>query len=231
MAAKVVTFAVQLGSGGDDIARTVADEAGLPLPGPRSNLPRRVEIAGVSPETVAAAERWPTFVERMLERLALTTVVSEGVPADTADQRRRHDADLRGLPRTWSSRSFAAWLRTAGASSSATPGRRSSADAPGVQGPGPRLQGPPRRTTGHARQSIDPEGRKASWSRTYDSQRIEFFKHVYNLDWLDSTSYDITINTDDVDTETAISLDHDRRPGGDRTPYRPPDSSDRLAML
>ena len=42
--------------------------------------------------------------------------------------------------------------------------------------------------------------------KDWDHQRIEFFKHVYNLDWLGSETYDMAINTDDVDKDTAISL-------------------------
>jgi cytidylate kinase len=42
--------------------------------------------------------------------------------------------------------------------------------------------------------------------KDWDHQRIEFFKHVYNLDWLGSATYDMTINTDEVDYDTAISL-------------------------
>jgi cytidylate kinase len=39
-----------------------------------------------------------------------------------------------------------------------------------------------------------------------DHQRIDFFKHVYGIDWLDSSHYDMTLNTDDIDAETAITM-------------------------
>jgi cytidylate kinase len=48
-----------------------------------------------------------------------------------------------------------------------------------------------------------------------DAQRISFFKHVYNVDWLDSSHYDLSVNTDDVDVETAASL---VRTGIEKTP-------------
>jgi cytidylate kinase len=39
-----------------------------------------------------------------------------------------------------------------------------------------------------------------------DHQRTDFFKHVYGLEWLDSSLFDLTINTDDVDKDTAVRL-------------------------
>src|SRR5690606_35375931 len=74
----VVTFSIQLGSDGVALARAVSDKLGFRYLD-NEVISQAAAIAGVSPDTIAAAERWPTFVERMLERLALTTVVSEGV--------------------------------------------------------------------------------------------------------------------------------------------------------
>jgi cytidylate kinase len=39
-----------------------------------------------------------------------------------------------------------------------------------------------------------------------DHQRIDFFKHIYSIDWLDSSHYDMTLNTDDIDVETGVSM-------------------------
>jgi cytidylate kinase len=41
--------------------------------------------------------------------------------------------------------------------------------------------------------------------KNYDGQRTSFFRHAYDLDWLDSTNYDIAINTDEIDEDTAVS--------------------------
>src|SRR5919106_2756136 len=99
MVVNVVTFSVQLGSDGQAIAEAVAAKLGYRYYDAEI-VSQAADIAGVSPDTIAAAERWPTFVERMLERLALTTVVSEGVlpaPPTNAGAMMLTSADYRAL--------------------------------------------------------------------------------------------------------------------------------------
>lgn len=203
MAAKVVTFAVQLGSDGAAIAQAVADKLHYRYLD-NEVVSQAAALAGVSPETVAAAERWPRFVERMLERLALSTVVSEGVlptpPANPAlmmmsssDYRQLIEQVIRSLAQEGSCVIVG---HAAQAILEQTP-QVFKVLVHGSQG---------RRADRLARDEginvKDAMQRVKDW----DHQRIDFFKHVYNLDWLASASYDMTINTDDVDHNTAISL-------------------------
>jgi cytidylate kinase len=46
----------------------------------------------------------------------------------------------------------------------------------------------------------------AAFIKNSDHQRVDFFKHVYGIDWLDSSHYDTSLNTDDIDVETGVSM-------------------------
>ena len=202
MSAKVVTFSVQLGSGGNEIARHVADKLGYRFLD-HEVISRAAEIAGVSPETIAAAERWPTFVERMLERLALTTVVSEGVlpaPPTNAGAMMLTSADYRALiEQVVHSLAEEGDCVIVGHAGQAILKQTPHVFKVLVHG------SKDRRTQRLAiLEGIDVKDAMER-IKAYDSQRTAFFKHAYNLDWLDSSTYDIAINTDDVDDETAVS--------------------------
>ena len=202
MAAKVVTFAIQLGSGGEEIARSVAQTLGYRYLD-HEVISRAAEIAGVSPETIAAAERWPTFIERMLERLALTTVVSEGVlpaPPTNAGAMMLTSADYRALiEQVVQSLAEEGECVIVGHAGQAILQQTPQVFKVLVHGSEERraLRLAETENIGirEAREQV----------RSYDSQRAAFFKHAFGIDWRDSTIYDITINSDDVDTETVVS--------------------------
>jgi cytidylate kinase len=46
----------------------------------------------------------------------------------------------------------------------------------------------------------------AAHIKNSDHQRVDFFKHIYGIDWLDSSHYDMALNTDDIDIDTAVSM-------------------------
>ena len=202
MAAKVVTFSVQLGSGGNEIARSIAQKLGYRFLD-HEVISRAADIAGVSPDTIAAAERWPTFVERMLERLALTTVVSEGVlpaPPTNAGAMMLTSADYRALiEQVVHSLAQEGNCVIVGHAGQAILKQTPQVFKVLVHGSKER----------RAERLAMQEGieYKEAFERVkaYDGQRSAFFKHAYNLDWLDSSIYDIAINSDDVDHETAVS--------------------------
>ncbi len=202
MAAKVVTFAAQLGSGGNEIARTIAIKLGYRFLD-HEVISRAADIAGVSPDTIAAAERWPTFVERMLERLALTTVVSEGVlpaPPTNPGAMMLTSADYRALvEQVVQSLAKEGDCVIVGHAGQAILQQTPQVFKVLVHGSKDR-----RADRLAVQQSMDAKDAK-EFVKNYDAQRTAFFKHAYNLDWLDSTIYDIAINTDDVDEDTAIS--------------------------
>jgi len=202
VAAKVVTFSIQLASGGNEIARTIADKLGYRFLD-HEVISRAAEIAGVSPETIAAAERWPTFVERMLERLALTTVVSEGVlpaPPTNAGAMMLTSADYRALiEQVVHSLADEGNCVIVGHAGQAILKQTPQVFKVLVHGSKDRR--------GQRLAILEGIDLKEAMERikAYDGQRTAFFKHAYNLEWLDSTIYDIAINTDDVDNDTAIS--------------------------
>lgn len=66
----VITIARQFGSGGDELARQLADAYSVPLLD-REILAQAASQAGVSEETVADCERRRSFFEQVFERLAL----------------------------------------------------------------------------------------------------------------------------------------------------------------
>lgn len=202
MAAKIVTFTVQLGSGGNEIARTIAQKLGYRFLD-HEVISRAADIAGVSPDTIAAAERWPTFVERMLERLALTTVVSEGVlpaPPTNAAAMMLTSADYRALiEQVVKSLAEEGNCVIVGHAAGAILKQSPQVFKVLVHG------SKERRAERLAQEQGISYKEAMDQIKTYDSQRSSFFKHAYNVDWLDSSAYDIAINTDDVDTETAVS--------------------------
>jgi len=203
MAVNVVTFSVQQGSDGHRVAQLVSQKLGFPYYDAEI-VNQAASIAGVSPETVAAAERWPTFIERMLERLALTTVVSEGVlppPSTNPSTMMMTSSDYRQIIEQVVS-------NLAGRGKCVIVGHAGQIilkNAPEVfkvlvTGSVPR----------RADRIAGEQGLSAKDALAYikdsDHQRIDFFKHVYGVDWLDSTLYDLSINTDDVDVDSAVTM-------------------------
>ena len=204
MAANVVTFAVQLGSGGFEIAQTIAEKLGYRYLDSEV-IAQAAALAGVSPDTIAAAERWPTFVERMLERLALTTVVSEGVlptpPTANPATMMLTSADYRQLvEQVVQSLAAEGHCVIVGHAGQAILRNKPHVFKVLVHG------SKERRVARLAEEEGIDANEAMSRIKDSDRQRIDFFKHVYNIDWLDSSSYDMTINTDDVDSSTAVSL-------------------------
>ena len=100
MAVSVVTFTVQTGSDGNEIARAVSVKLGYRYYD-REVVSQAASLAGVSPETIASAERWPSFIERMLEHFARATALSDtavpGSPVATPPVLTMTSADYRAL--------------------------------------------------------------------------------------------------------------------------------------
>lgn len=204
MVVKVVTFSVQQGSDGHRIAQLVAQRLGYRYYDAEI-VSQAAAIAGVSPETVASAERWPTFIERMLERLAMTTVVSEGVmptpPSTSPSTMMLTSADYRQIIEQVVG-SLAEQGKCVIVGHAGQVVLKNTPDVFKVLVTG-SLEKRVKRII--AEQNLS-EKDATSLIKDSDHQRIEFFKHVYGIDWLDSSIYDLTLNTDDFDTEGAVSL-------------------------
>jgi Cytidylate kinase-like family len=204
MPVKVVTFSVQQGSNGHRIAQLVGQKLGFPYYDNEIVL-EAASIAGVSLETVAAAERWPTFIERMLERLAMTTVVSEGVmpapPSTSPSNMMMTSADYRGIiEQVVSNLAERGGCVIVGHAAQAVLKNTPAVFKVLVSGSVER-----RAKQIMEEQKID-EKEALAFVKNSDKQRIDFFKHIYNTEWLDSSHYDMTLNTDDIDVDTAVSM-------------------------
>ncbi len=77
MPCRVICISRSLGSGGEEIGRTVAKELGFRY-ADEEIIVRAAEKAGVSPETVAEVEHTPGLIERILESIARTPPSPEG---------------------------------------------------------------------------------------------------------------------------------------------------------
>jgi cytidylate kinase len=204
MPVKVVTFSVQQGSDGHRVAQLVGQKLGFPYYDAEI-VSQAAGIAGVSLETVAAAERWPTFIERMLERLAMTTVVSEGVmpapPSTNPSVMMMTSSDYRQIiEQVVSNLADRGGCVIVGHAGQAVLKNTPAVFKVFVSGSAAR-----RAKRIMEEQSLT-EKDAAALIKNSDHQRVDFFKHVYNLDWLDSSIYDMTLNTDDIEPETAVSM-------------------------
>lgn len=204
MQVSVVTFSVQQGSDGHRIAQLVGQKLGFPYYDAEI-VSQAAAIAGVSPETVAAAERWPTFIERMLERLALTTVVSEGVmpapPSTNPSTMMMTSSDYRQIieqvVKNLAERGSCVIVGHAG--------QIILKKRPAVFKV--LVTGSVEQRAVHVAEEQSIGAKEAlAYVKDSDNQRFAFFKHVYGVDWLDSSLYDICLNTDEFDTESAVSL-------------------------
>ena len=204
MAASVITFSVQMGSDGTAIARAVADKLGYRYYD-QEITSQAAALVGVSPETMANAERRPSFIERMLERLALATVVSDGVvPAPASTNPAVYtmtSSDYRQIiERVVTELATRGDCVIVGHAGQAILKHEKIVLKVLVHG-----------SQEQRAQRVSKETNIASAEALHlvkenDGQRAGFFKDAYNVDWLDSSLYDLTLNTDDVDPETAISL-------------------------
>ena len=204
MPVKVVTFSVQQGSNGHRIAQLVGQRLGFTYYD-NEIVSEAASIAGVSLETVAAAERWPTFIERMLERLAMTTVVSEGVmpapPSTSPSTMMMTSADYRAIIE----QVITNLAERGGCVIVGHAGQAVLKNTPSVFKV--LVSGSVEKRTKQAMEDQNIGEKEAHvFVKNSDKQRLDFFKHIYSIDWLDSSHYDITLNTDDINVDTAVSM-------------------------
>ncbi len=212
MAASVISFSVQTGSGGYAVARRVADRLGFRYYD-WEIISEAAGRAGVTPNDVIAAERVPGFLERMMRRLgAVSTVSLESSPGfsepspalwNTAFQSLTSDNYRQIIDRVV--------IELAERGEAVIVGHASQAllrDRPGVLRA--LIYGSLATRTERlaSEQNIDKE-RAAQLVKQSDRDRHEFLKRAHHLEWLDASVYDIAINTDrislDLATETVVA--------------------------
>jgi cytidylate kinase len=203
MPASVVTFSIQVGSGGSAISRNVADRLGYRFYD-WEVISQAAQAAGVSPEmlAVATSERRPSFMERVLGRLAgfdaedETTAVAAGASPSllTSEDYRQF---IEHVVQELGSQGEAVIVNRAG--------QALLKDVPGVfrvliYGSAER-----RALRFASSQSRDLEEVRKMVADS-DRQRGEYLKRVYHIDWMNCANYDIAINTDRINHELAVDM-------------------------
>ncbi len=205
MSVSVVTLAVQEGSGGLAIARIVADRLGFNYLD-REIILEAAALAGVSPDTVASAERWPTFVERMLERLAKASSLSETVvPGSSVPS----TAVLTMTSSDYRQIIERVVMELANRGRCVIVGHAGQVilrhKAEGVFKV--LVHGSEEARARRLAVELEiPPAEAAKRIKDFDRGRHEFFRHIYSVDWQESSLYNLTLNTDDMSAEDAAEL-------------------------
>ena len=208
MAARAITFSVQIGSRGFEIARLVAERLKYRYYDWEVTSQAARE-AGVSPQTVAAAEQSTSGLKRIMERLF---AASAFVPDDTTLEG-PHTATMEAAIRTLTSDDYRSLIEQIVADLAAQ------GDAV-IVGHAAQLVlkqnegvlkvlvcGSPAARSARlaADEHMTPEAAAASVQES-DRERINFFKQVYKVDLLDARLYDLCLNTDRLTVEAAVDL-------------------------
>ncbi len=203
MAVTVVTIARQVGTGGEEVARIVADALGYRLLDYRIVQEAAIE-AGVSPETIAEAQRRPSFFARIIEALASNPgagAVQWGEPVNIGATPILTSADYRQLVQDVVE-DFAAHGRVVFLGHGAQFMLR---DRPGVfrvlvaGSEGPRIS----RLT--QQMACDEATARDVINRT-DRERVAYFREYFGADWLSPASYDLVVNTDRLEPAAAARV-------------------------
>jgi len=205
MTAKTVTFSIQVGSGGFEIARGVAEQ----LKYRYYDWEIVNEIAskvGAAPDQVAAAaERMPSLAERIMQQLAFVSYASpESSLSDPSPD------TLRSALQTQSDDQYRKLIevlvRDLGNRGEAVIVGHASqltlAKTPGVLKVLIHGSFDNRRERLAAERGIS--GSEAdSVLKQLDKQRATFFKKVHGVDWLEAGHYDLSISTDQLSLSDA----------------------------
>jgi len=203
MTASVVTFSVQVGSGGSAISRAVADRLGYRFYD-WEIISQAAQEAGVSPETLAVAtsERRPSFMERVLGRLAGFDVEDAVDPvAGGASPNLLTSEDYRQfiehVVQELGSQGEAVIVNRAG--------QALLKDVAGVF----RVLiygSPEQRAARFAANQGRPIEEVRKMLADSDRQRGEYLKRVYHIEWLSSPNYDLSISTDRINHDLAVDM-------------------------
>jgi CMP/dCMP kinase len=199
MPANVITLSVLNGSGGYSVAHHVADRLGLRYYDWEITS-EAASRAGVAPSDVIAAERVPGFLERMMGRLgAVSAMTVEGgagfadpSPAvwDTALQGFNSDAYRQVIEQVVEELANQGGAVIVGHAGQHILRQRSDVLRVFVTG---SLASRSQRLA--LEQGIDFV-KAESLVKQSDKDRRDLLKRLYNFDWLDSSHYDLTLNTD-----------------------------------
>jgi cytidylate kinase len=203
MTAGVVTFSNQIGANGGAIARAVAEKLRYRYYD-WEVLSQAAAEAGVSPEVVAvaAAERAPTFIERMMRRLASASETEDAQPAAPGQRQSILTSDdyrqfIEHVVRELADRGDAVIVGHAG--------QAILRDRAGVLRV--LLTGTVERRAERlaAAQGVAAEQARETVQQS-DRQRRDFFRRAYQMDWLDASHYHVCLNTDRLSVDLARDM-------------------------
>jgi cytidylate kinase len=188
----IVAISRQLGASSHAIANMVADELNLPL-FDQEIINRAAAAAGVEPDVIIAAESVPSLITRIVEHLGRhplamepeslpATVLPNDLILTSSDYRYLIDSVVQQIAEQQS-----AVILGHGAAQTLS-------DRPGVL----RvfvLAPFESRIRRHAAQTQISEEAARYEVRENDKSRTEFFRHYYDMDWLNARRYDLVLNT------------------------------------
>src|SRR5712692_1539764 len=188
----IVAISRMLGASSHAIANMVAESLDLPL-FDQEIINRAAAAAGVEPDVIIAAESVPSLITRIVEHLGRhplamepeslpATVLPPDLILTSSDYRYLIDSVVQQVTEQQS-----AVILGHGAA-------QTLADRPGVL----RvfvLAPFETRVRRHAATQGIPEERAREEIRENDKARAEFFRHYYNMDWLNARRYDLVLNT------------------------------------
>jgi cytidylate kinase len=199
---RVIALSRQYGSGGEEIGRRLAEKLGFPYMD-REIVSRAAALAGVSEQTIQEAERAQSFLERMVELLGRYPLAAElGAPLPdlpptpplTTDTYRKLIEDV---IRSVAERGGAVIVGHGGQI---------------VLREDPRalralVCAPLERRVAHlmAREGVDAEEARRRITEQ-DTRISEYLRTYYKVNWLDPLLYDLVLNTDRLEVDTAVTL-------------------------
>jgi len=202
-ATTIVAISRQLGASSHAIADRVAQQLGLPL-FDQEIINRAAAAAGVEPDVIIAAETVPSLITRIVEHLGRHPLAleTESLPAailppdlilTSSDYRYLIDSVVQQIAEQQS-----AVILGHGAAQTLS-------DQPGVL----RvfvLAPLETRVRRHANEQGIPEAKARTEIQENDKARAEFFRHYYNMDWLNARRYDLVLNTGRLSDKVAADL-------------------------
>jgi cytidylate kinase len=203
MTAKTITFSIEVGSGGFEIARAVAEK--LKYRYYDWEIVNEIASkAGAAPDQVAAAaERLPSLAERIMQQLAFVSYASPesslGDPSpDTLRSAMQTQSDdqyrrlIEVLVRDLGNRGEAVIVGHAS--------QLTLAKTPGVLKV--LIHGSfDKRTERLAAERGISTSEAEGVLKQLDKQRTTFFKKVHGVDWLEAVHYDLSVSTDQLSLE------------------------------
>jgi cytidylate kinase len=203
MTAKTITFSVQMGSGGFEIARAVAEKVKYRYYDWEVTASAAAE-AGVPPESVAAAEQYTSAFKRIIDRLLMAGAYASDEAVMIGPDAATMTSAIRALNSGDYRRLVERVVKELGGRGEAVivghAGQILLRDEPGVLKV--FVTGSQEQRAGRvALEAGVPETEALKMVRQSDDERIAFFRDVYRVNLRDASLYDLALNSDRLTPE------------------------------